>query len=205
MTMNFHSSVFQGLIYNLLQQPRTDADDGIVLCFTSAQPGEGVTHAVRALANELGAQAPGRVARVDMAYLQTGSLPLSGSAALAVKPMQADGLEKRGDPFHTSTKDLQLNWHGNRQHRRNCINQLRSQFGYVLIDCPSLRTSADVLGIAPLVDGVLLVVEANRTQPYQVLHAERQIESSGGSIRGHILNKRKYFIPNWIYRRLSAT
>jgi Mrp family chromosome partitioning ATPase len=176
-----------------------------VLCFTSAQPGEGVTHVVRALANELGTQAPERVARVDLAYLQTSALLFSGSTALSITPMQDDSREMREDAFDTSKSNLQLNWHGNRQHRRDRISGLRSHFDYVLIDCPSLRTSADVLGIAPLVDGVLLVVEANRTQPRQILHTERQIEAAGGLIRGHILNKRKYFVPNWLYRRLSGT
>jgi Mrp family chromosome partitioning ATPase len=203
--MNTYDSVFKGLIYNLLQQPRADADKGMVLCFTSAQPGEGVTHVVRALANELGTQAPERVARVDLAYLQTSALLFSGSTALSITPMQDDSREMREDAFDTSKSNLQLNWHGNRQHRRDRISGLRSHFDYVLIDCPSLRTSADVLGIAPLVDGVLLVVEANRTQPRQILHAERQIEAAGGLIRGHILNKRKYFVPNWLYRRLSGT
>jgi Mrp family chromosome partitioning ATPase len=203
--MNTYDSVFKGLIYNLLQQPRADADKGMVLCFTSAQPGEGVTHVVRALANELGTQAPERVARVDLAYLQTSALLFSGSTALSITPMQDDSREMREDAFDTSKSNLQLNWHGNRQHRRDRISGLRSHFDYVLIDCPSLRTSADVLGIAPLVDGVLLVVEANRTQPRQILHTERQIEAAGGLIRGHILNKRKYFVPNWLYRRLSGT
>jgi hypothetical protein len=203
--MNPRAFVFQGLIYNLLQQPRADADSGIVLSFTSAQPGEGVTHVVRALANELGEQAPERVARVDLAYLQTGSLPLPGSRALTVRFMQDERLETRDDGLNSDTSELQLYWHGNRQHRYNCISLLRSQFAYVLIDCPSLRTSADVLGIAPLVDGIVLVVEANRTQPHQILHAERQIETAGGVIRGHILNKRKYFVPNWLYRRFLAT
>ena len=202
--MNTYDSVFKGLIYNLLQQPRADADKGMVLCFTSAQPGEGVTHVVRALANELGTQAPERVARVDLAYLQTSALLFSGSTALSITPMQDDSREMREDAFDTSKSNLQLNWHGNRQHRRDRISGLRSHFDYVLIDCPSLRTSADVLGIAPLVDGVLLVVEANRTQPRQILHAERQIEAAGGLIRGHILNKRKYFVPQWLYRTLSA-
>jgi hypothetical protein len=203
--MNSHASVFQGLIYNVLQQPRADADRGIVLGFTSAQPGEGVTHVVRALANELGAHAPERVARVDLAYLQTGALPFSGSTALTVKSVQDDRLETQEGAFNVSKSGLQLNWHGSREHRRDRISGLRSHFDYVLIDCPSLRTSGDVLGIAPLVDGVLLVVEANRTQTNQVLHAERQIEAAGGLIRGHILNKRKYFVPNWLYRRLSGT
>jgi Mrp family chromosome partitioning ATPase len=200
--MNPHASVFQGLIYNVLQQPRADADDGMVLCFTSAQPGEGVTHVVRALANELGIQAPERVARVDLAYLQTGALPAPGSTAMTLRPIQDDGFDAQADPAPTSKSELQVNWHGSRQYRRNRINELRSQFDYVLIDCPSLRTSGDVLGVASLVDGVLLVVEANRTQTNQILHAERQIETAGGIIRGHILNKRKYFVPQWLYRRL---
>jgi hypothetical protein len=142
--MNLHSSVFQGLIYNLLQQPRGDAENGMVLCFTSAQPGEGVTHAVRALANELGAQAPDRVARVDLAYLKTGSLRLSGSPALAVRPTHADRNEIREETYDKPTSDLQLTWQGNMQHRRDSINLMRSHFDYVLIDCPKLRTSADV-------------------------------------------------------------
>jgi Mrp family chromosome partitioning ATPase len=99
--------------------------------------------------------------------------------------------------------DLPAIWHGSRQHRRDRINELRMQFDYVLIDCPSLRTNGDVLGIAPLVDGVLLVVEANRTRADQVLYAERQIQTAGGVFRGHILNKRKYFVPQWLYQRLS--
>jgi cellulose biosynthesis protein BcsQ len=146
------------------------------------------------------------VARVDLAYLQTGSLPLPGSSrALTVRPKQDERFETRDDIPNSTASELQLYWHGNRQHRDDCISVLRSQFDYVLIDCPSLRTSADVLGIAPLVDGVVLVVEANRTQPRQILHAERQIETAGGVIRGHILNKRKYFVPDWIYQRLLAS
>jgi len=200
--MNPYASVFQGLIYNVLQQPRVDAGDGMVLCFTSAQPGEGVTHVVRALANELGIQAPERVARVDLAYLQTGALPALGSTAMTLSPTQNDRFDSEPDPVPASKSELQVNWHGSRQYRQDRINDLRSQFEYVLIDCPSLRTSGDALGVASLVDGVFLVVEANRTQTNQILHTERQIEAAGGIIRGHILNKRKYFVPQWLYRRL---
>ncbi|QNI32247.1 hypothetical protein H7849_25225 [Alloacidobacterium dinghuense] len=203
--MQSYGTIFQGLIYNVLQQPRAESDKGIVLCFTSAQSGEGVTHVVRALSNELGTQAPERVARVDLAYLQTRALPSPTSTAMILSP-RADGtIEEEEEPeFASGSPDLSVNWHGSRQIRQDSIDKLRSHFDYVLIDCPSLRISGDVLGIASLVDGVFLVVEANRTQAHQVLHAERQIQAAGGVIYGHILNKRKYFVPQWIYRRLAA-
>jgi Mrp family chromosome partitioning ATPase len=201
--MHSYGTVFQGLIYNVLQESRAESDKGIVLCFTSAQPGEGVTHVVRALSNELGMQAPERVARVDLAYLQTRALPPSRSTALVLN--HEDGtIEEQEPAFGVTSSDLSVNWHGSRQLRQDSIDNLRSNFDYVLIDCPSLKISGDVLGIASLVNGVFLVVEANRTQAYQVIHAERQIQAAGGIIYGHILNKRKYFIPRWIYRRLST-
>jgi Mrp family chromosome partitioning ATPase len=93
-------------------------------------------------------------------------------------------------------------WEGSRQHRRDCIDLLRREFDYTIVDCPSLKESGDVLSIAPFVDGVVLVVEANYTRRDQLQHAEHTIEAAQGNILGHILNKRTYEIPNWIYRRL---
>ena len=76
--------------------------------------------------------------------------------------------------------------------------------GSVLLDCPSLRESADILGLAPLVDGVLLVVEANKTTKGQIDLLERAIEGAGGKILGHLLNKRTYPLPEWAHRQLEA-
>lgn len=199
--MNSYGTVFQGLIYNVLQRSRSESDGGLVLCFTSARSGEGVTHVVRAISNELGVQAPERVARLDLAYLQNTTPPSPASKVLNPK---ADSTVEDEPAFGKVSSDLSINWHGSPKFRKESIDKLRSRFDYVLIDCPSLRISGDVLGIASLVDGVLLVVEANRTLGQQVLHAERQIQEAGGVIYGHILNKRRYFVPRWIYRRLSA-
>jgi Mrp family chromosome partitioning ATPase len=55
-----------------------------------------------------------------------------------------------------------------------------------------------------LVDGVVLVVEANRTRREQIVYAERNIESAGGRILGHVLNKRTYAIPAWFHRVMTA-
>jgi Mrp family chromosome partitioning ATPase len=73
----------------------------------------------------------------------------------------------------------------------------------VLIDCPSLKESTDILGLAPLVDGVLMVIEANRTTKEQIVYLERTLERGGGRILGHLLNKRTYPIPEWVHRKLE--
>jgi Mrp family chromosome partitioning ATPase len=58
------------------------------------------------------------------------------------------------------------------------------------------------LSVAPFVDGVILVSEANKTRRGQILQAERAIETAQGKLLGHVLNKRTYPVPEWIYRRL---
>jgi succinoglycan biosynthesis transport protein ExoP len=93
-------------------------------------------------------------------------------------------------------------WNGSWQYRRDCIDLLRNEFDYALIDCSSLRESGDLLSVAPFVDGVILVVEANRTRRDQIQRAERAVEAAQGKLLGHVLNKRTYAIPGWIYRRL---
>jgi hypothetical protein len=211
MNLSTTTSAYQGLIYNVFQQRRDGAAAGLAICFTSCAQGEGVTHVVRALANELGEHSSQRVVRVDLGYLQRQTLPpaeLAGQVASAahgnlseLRTPEARPSDAR--PADPSAKKARSPWQGSWQYREDCINALRSQFEYVLIDCPALR-AGDVLSVAPLVDGVILVVEADRTTRAQVLHAERQIEAAGGKCAGHILNKRKYVVPEWIYKRLAS-
>ncbi len=195
------TSVYQGLIYNVLQQRRDPSAPGIAICFTSCSQGEGVTHVVRALANELGEHSPHRVVRVDLSYLQTQMLPATELAGQVSTTEFGNLSELRG---HDNVPKTRSAWQGSWQYREDCIQSLRSQFEYVLVDCPALRTGGDVLSVAPLVDGVILIVEADRTTKEQVLHAEHQIESAGGKCAGHILNKRKYVVPKWLYKRLAS-
>ena len=79
--------------------------------------------------------------------------------------------------------------------------EVARQFQYVLFDCPDLQSSADTLGIAPLIDGLLLVVEANRTTMAEINQAEIQIESSGGKLLGSILNKQQSILPKWARKK----
>lgn len=82
------------------------------------------------------------------------------------------------------------------------LKALHRNFNYILLDCPALEVSTDALVFASLVSGVVLVAEAERTTKEHVTWAQNAIEKAGGKVMGAILNKRRYPIPNFVYRWL---
>jgi protein-tyrosine kinase len=82
------------------------------------------------------------------------------------------------------------------------IDQLRCRFDWVVIDGPPVTVYSDAAILAPLADGVVLVVEAERTRWEVVTQARRTIEESGGRILGAVLNRQRYHVPQRFYRWL---
>ncbi len=82
------------------------------------------------------------------------------------------------------------------------IKTARARFDYVILDTPPVSHYADCLVIGPRVDHVILVVRAHRTKKQIVVHAKEQIIKHGGRIKGVVLNRRRFFIPEFIYKRL---
>jgi len=82
------------------------------------------------------------------------------------------------------------------------FEKLRQRFDLILIDSPPATTSPDGLDISPKVDGIVLVVEADKTRWPVAESVKERIKRSGGKILGIVLNKRRYYIPNFIYKRL---
>jgi protein-tyrosine kinase len=79
---------------------------------------------------------------------------------------------------------------------------LRQRYELVVVDSPPATASADGLAICGKVDGVVLVVEAERTRWPVAQSLRNAIVRSGGNVIGVVLNRRKFYIPNFIYRRL---
>ncbi len=80
--------------------------------------------------------------------------------------------------------------------------KLRVSFDLVLIDSAPLAVSPDGLALASKVDGVLLVVEAEKSRWQTTKRLRDSISRVGGNILGVILNKRRFYIPQSIYNRL---
>lgn len=78
----------------------------------------------------------------------------------------------------------------------------RARFDLVLIDSPPLEESSDGLAMVRKADGVILVVEAEKTRWPVVQNLRDSIIQYGGNILGVVFNKRRYHVPGWIYKRL---
>ncbi len=79
---------------------------------------------------------------------------------------------------------------------------LRARFDLVVIDSPPLEASSDGLALVRNVDGVVLVIEAEKTPVPVVENLRHSVLEYGGNILGVVLNKRRYYIPQWIYQWL---
>lgn len=62
---------------------------------------------------------------------------------------------------------------------------------WAIVDAPSLARSPAGLAMASQMDGVILVVEADRTHAEDVLAARRDIEAHGGEVIGVAMNRVK--------------
>jgi hypothetical protein len=82
------------------------------------------------------------------------------------------------------------------------VDALRVSFDNILIDCGSIANSTDAALLGSSVDGVVIVVDAGESRRDEILNSQRMIETAGGKFLGFVLNKRRYPVPEWLYRRL---
>jgi hypothetical protein len=165
-----------------------------VFAFTAANKGDGVSSVVKALARELASASGERVLRAPATILEDSpcTLALSGVESATSEHGAVYAVEQSGPESK------------NRAARRLAgnLDETRRHFGWVLIDCPSLRESELALALAPHTDGVLLVVAADQTKRPEIARAQKSIELSSGALLGCILNKRTYPVPDFLYHRL---
>ena len=75
----------------------------------------------------------------------------------------------------------------------------RNRFDSILIDSPTIHSSLIGLELCKHVEGVVLVIEAERTKLAVIENIQSRISQSGGKLLGIIFNKQRHYIPEWIY------
>jgi capsular exopolysaccharide synthesis family protein len=79
---------------------------------------------------------------------------------------------------------------------------LRDRFDFVIFDASPLEAYSESLFLAAKVDGVILVVEAERTKTEVARRIKKNLESAGVNVLGIVLNKKKNYIPAFLERFL---
>lgn len=83
------------------------------------------------------------------------------------------------------------------QRFQDTLNELRSTFDMIVLDCPPVLGLADCLTLVRHVDAVLMVVALDQSRGRAIAEAQEQIRRVGGVVRGAFLNQiRPTRIPN---------
>lgn len=98
---------------------------------------------------------------------------------------------------------------------REILNQVLSKSDFVLIDTPPVLSLTDALVLAPVVDGVMLVIKPGVTKETQFKQALEQLRYVGAHVIGVVINgvdvrNRRYgyyyrYYKSYDYRPYSAT
>ena len=79
---------------------------------------------------------------------------------------------------------------------------LKDKFDLVIVDSPPALMLPDGPAVASHVDGVVLVVEAEKTRWQDAERTKELILDSGGAILGIVFNRQRQYVPPSIYRYL---
>jgi capsular exopolysaccharide synthesis family protein len=111
---------------------------------------------------------------------------LEGAATLAsvIQPSHVAGLDVVvAGPIPSNPSELL-----GRERMQNIQSMIRG-YDVVLIDTPPVTVVADPMVLTPLADGLILIVESNRTPKSLVIQAVSRIEQMGTRVLGAVVNK----------------
>ncbi len=83
---------------------------------------------------------------------------------------------------------------------QNLISSLKHRFDYIFIDTPPVMPVTDACNLGHLTDGVILVVQAGRTQRDVINHAESRLYQAHAKLVGYIMTNVEFHLPQYLYR-----
>ena len=196
-------------IYQDIEARLPDISSRIV-AFVGARSDEGVSVLVREFACVISGELGKRVVLLDGDKGFGGHFEYFGVEARASCKDVVDGVtafENALEPSGTENLWLGLLTSGNvslssfasKTGLEDLMGRLRSEYDLVLIDAPPFADSSDAILIAAKSDGVILVVECEKTR-WQVAQSMRdRLSKQNAEVLGVILNKRRFYIPRAIY------
>lgn len=85
---------------------------------------------------------------------------------------------------------------------RDRLGELREEFDYLLVSAPPLSAFADGMVLGRMLDGVVLVLEADTTRREAAVRVTEGLRNSRIPVLGAVLNNRTFPIPAAVYKRL---
>lgn len=196
----------QNLIFESLNQINNCRS----LSFVASNQGDGASTAAIATAKTLSANLAGNVLLVDgnmdMPSLHSClDLPLSpGFSDLLNDPAVSmhELIHKGDEGFDIITSGKKIDkglFKMTSDSFKEILKNMKESYDYVLFDLSPVNGFPVINNIMKLFDGVILVIACESTRWDVAQNMKEKLESSNANIVGFILNKRKYYIPSWLY------
>ncbi len=191
---------------------RTCADKPVSILFCAAKENEGVSSLLTSFALTLaGSGTSVLLVDADMRKPSLHKLlsvdPANGLAEALIDGTPVDSLIK-----DTSVESLKIITAGSNQANPFSLLQsetfdtflrdVRTRADWVLFDAPSTNFFNDACVIGAKLDRVLLVVTAGKTRWEVAASAMNKFKQCNASMLGAVLNRKKMYIPAWLYKLL---
>lgn len=162
--------------------------------------GEGTSLVAETLAGTLSAYHGGRVVLADGSSedVTRRASPVSPEADLEV----AAQLWRRPHEGFDRQQGFDAAAYPDRRGAEAFTDALRAACDVAVVVLPPLLKHPEALSLAAQLDGVVLVLEAERTRWEVAREAKQLMDGIGVKLLGVILNKRKRHIPDFLYRLL---
>lgn len=83
---------------------------------------------------------------------------------------------------------------------RELIEELKDGFEFIVFDLPLANELSGCFALAGVLDGTLMVLQADRTSPAAAKGAKSQLERYGANLIGAVVNKKKNYTPSFLRR-----
>jgi polysaccharide biosynthesis transport protein len=85
---------------------------------------------------------------------------------------------------------------------RDAVLEHAAAFDFVLVDCPAVNVYQEAARTAAQCDAAIIVLHAGQTARQEAQAAKRLLTRGNCRLLGVFLNRRKFYIPRFIYERL---
>lgn len=82
------------------------------------------------------------------------------------------------------------------------LERANGSYQWTIVSCPPIQEMYESMDFFRRVDGTVLVVEAGHTRYEIIEQTLKVLQESGANVIGAVLNKRRFPIPQWLYRLL---
>jgi capsular exopolysaccharide synthesis family protein len=183
------------------------------LLITSAHPGEGKTTAAISFAATLANHNRSLVALLDANFYAPRLHDLFHiDSTPGLSDILTDGYAAKNALHQTNYDNLHVLPAGSAlprsigQHEvvmlQKVINALLQDFSFVIVDGCHFLDYSDVALYASVFDGIVVVIECEKTKWEVVRQVKDSLDNIGGRVLGTVLSKRRYYIPRNLYGKI---